>query len=58
MLGQISTCLAKGGLNILDMLNQSRGEVAYTVVDLDQMVPDETYQEIASIEGVLAARVI
>jgi D-3-phosphoglycerate dehydrogenase len=40
------------------MLNQSRGEVAYTVVDLDQMVPDETYQEIASIEGVLAARVI
>ena len=58
MLGQISTCLAKGGLNILDMLNQSRGEVAYTVVDLDQKVPDETYQEIASIEGVLAARVI
>jgi D-3-phosphoglycerate dehydrogenase len=58
MLGQISTCLAKGGLNILDMLNQSRGDLAYTVVDLDQKVSESTYAEIASIDGVLAARVI
>jgi D-3-phosphoglycerate dehydrogenase len=58
MLGQVSTCLAKGGLNILDMLNQSRGDVAYTVMDLDQIVSDETYREISSIDGVLAARVI
>lgn len=58
MVGQVSTCLANSGLNILDMLNQSRGDVAYTVVDLDREVPEETYKQIASIDGVLAARVI
>ena len=55
---QVSTCLANSGLNILDMLNQSRGDVAYTLVDLDREVPEETYKQIASIDGVLAARVI
>jgi len=58
MVGQVSTCLANSGLNILDMLNQSRGDVAYTLVDLDREVPAETYQQIANIDGVLAARVI
>lgn len=58
MVGQVSTCLARAGLNIVDMLNQSRGDVAYTLVDLDERVPDETHREIASIDGVLAARVI
>lgn len=58
MVGQVSTCLANSGLNILDMLNQSRGDVAYTLVDLDREIPEQTYKQIASIDGVLAARVI
>jgi len=58
MVGQVSTCLAKANLNILDMLNQSRGDVAYTLVDLEQEMPAETFREIASIDGVLAARII
>jgi D-3-phosphoglycerate dehydrogenase len=58
MVGQVSTCLANSGLNILDMLNQSRGGVAYTLIDLDREVPEETYRQIANIDGVLAARVI
>jgi len=58
MVGQVSTCLARANLNILDMLNQSRGDVAYTLVDLEQAMPAETFREIASIDGVLAARVI
>ena len=58
MVGQVSTCLANSGLNILDMLNQSRGDVAYTLIDLDREVPEETYQQIANIDCVLAARVI
>lgn len=58
MVGQVSTCLANSGLNILDMLNQSRGGVAYTLIDLDREVPEETYRHIANIDGVLAARVI
>jgi len=58
MVGQVSTSLAHADLNILDMLNQSRGDVAYTLVDLEQDIPAETFREIACIDGVLAARVV
>jgi D-3-phosphoglycerate dehydrogenase len=56
MVGQISTCLAEAGLNIEDLLNKSRGELAYTVVDLDGPVPDDTLAALTSIEGVLTLR--
>lgn len=56
MVGQISTNLAKAGLNIEDLLNKSYGDLAYTVVDLDGPVPDETIAELRNIEGVLALR--
>jgi D-3-phosphoglycerate dehydrogenase len=56
MVGQISTCLADAGLNIEDLLNKSQGELAYTVVDLDGPVPDETIAAIRGIKGVLTLR--
>jgi D-3-phosphoglycerate dehydrogenase len=56
MVGQISTSLAEAGLNIEDLLNKSRGELAYTIVDLDGPVPDETLLSLRSIEGVLTLR--
>ena len=56
MLGQISTDLAKAGLNIVDMLNKSRGDLAYTVVDVEAPIPDAVIEEIAAIDGVLAVR--
>ena len=56
MVGQISTSLAKAGLNIEDLLNKSRGQLAYTIVDLDGAVPDSVVKEIAAIEGVLKVR--
>ncbi len=56
MVGQISTCLAAAGLNIADLLNKSLGELAYTVVDLDGPVPDETMQALRKIDGVLRLR--
>jgi len=58
MLSQISSDLGKAGLNIIDMLNKSRGDLAYTVVDVDRPVPDNVVKEIAAISGVLAVRVI
>ena len=58
MLGQISTDLAKAGLNIIDMLNKSRGEIAYTLVDVDKPVPQQMLDEIRAIDGVLAVRAI
>ncbi|MEY6433150.1 phosphoglycerate dehydrogenase [Thioalkalicoccus limnaeus] len=56
MLGQISTDLAQAGLNILDMLNRSRGEVAVTLIDVDQPVPANTATAIREIDGVLSVR--
>jgi D-3-phosphoglycerate dehydrogenase len=58
MVGQISTCLAAAGLNIADLLNKSRGEYAYTLIDIDSTVPDTVLGQIRGIEGVLAARVL
>jgi D-3-phosphoglycerate dehydrogenase len=58
MLGQISSDLAKADLNIIDMLNKSRGDLAYTLVDVDKEVPQVIIDEIAGIEGVLAVRAI
>lgn len=58
MLGQISTDLANAGLNILDMLNKSKGELAYTVVDVDKEIPQTLIDELKGIEGVLQVRVL
>jgi D-3-phosphoglycerate dehydrogenase len=56
MVGQISTDLAAANLNIIDMLNKSRGDVAVTLVDLDRAPPPETVAQIAAIDGVLSVR--
>jgi D-3-phosphoglycerate dehydrogenase len=48
--------MAKAGLNIHNMLNKSRGEMAYTLVDVDSAVPVATVDALAGIGGVLAAR--
>jgi len=56
MLGQISTAMAKAGLNIHTMVNKSRGEMAYTLVDVDSSVPDSVVKELCAITGVLAVR--
>ena len=58
MLGQISTCLAESGLNILDMLNKSRGDIAYTLVDVDAEVQAECVSRLTAIDGVLNARAL
>ena len=58
MVGQISTCLAAAGLNIADLLNKSRGEYAYTLIDADGSVDGAVVQRIRGIEGVLSARVV
>ncbi len=58
MVGQISTALAKHALNIADLLNKSRGDLAYTIVDVDTEVPAAVAQELGAIAGVLATRII
>ena len=58
MLGQISTTMAQAGLNIHNMVNKSRGEMAYTLVDLDSAAAPEVVSRLASIPGVLSVRAI
>ena len=54
MVGQISTAMAQAGLNIHNMLNKSKGEMAYTLLDVDSAVPHDVVSRIAKIAGVLS----
>jgi D-3-phosphoglycerate dehydrogenase len=56
MVGQISTTMAQAGLNIHNMVNKSRGEMAYTLLDLDSAAAPEVVSRIAHIPGVLSIR--
>ena len=56
MVGQISTAMASAKLNIHNMMNKSKGEIAYTLLDIDSAVPTEVIDAIARIDGVLAVR--
>jgi len=56
MVGKISHALGKAELNIKHMVNESRGEVAYTLMDLDAEIPDSVEHEICDIDGVLSVR--
>jgi D-3-phosphoglycerate dehydrogenase len=58
MVGQISTKLAAAGVNIADLLNKSRGEFAYTLIDADDAIDVATFEEVRRIPGILSARLI
>jgi D-3-phosphoglycerate dehydrogenase len=56
MVGQISHVLGQAGVNIHHMSNESRANLAYTLLDLDKTIDDSTLAQITAIEGVLSAR--
>ena len=56
MVGQISTCIANAGLNIEDLLNKSIGDLAYTIVDVNEEPSAALLDELRGIDGVLALR--
>ncbi len=58
MVGQISTMLAEENINILNMLNKSRGDYAYTMIDVDVKVEDRIVDKLNNIKGVLSVRKI
>ncbi len=58
MLGQVSTTLADAGLNIDDMYNKSRGDLAYTLVDVEGTISEAVVDAIRRIDGVLSVRVL
>ena len=56
MVGQISTAMAANGLNIHNMMNKSRGDMAYTLLDVDSKVPASVIDSLREIDGVLSVR--
>lgn len=58
MIGQISSAMANKGMNIIDMLNKSKGDVAYTIIDIDKPADEELMQHLKNIKGVLNVRAI
>ncbi len=58
MVGQVTTILAAEGINIMDLLNRHRGDIAYNIIDVDGDLPGSAVDAIGRIEGVIRVRVI
>ena len=58
MISQVTKILGSGGLNIADMTNKSKGEYAYTLIDLESAASQESLEALESIEGVSKVRVV
>ncbi len=59
MLSQITAILAKHNINITNMLNRNKGEIAYNIIDTDcKDIPDSVRQNIAETEGIIMVRIL
>lgn len=58
MLGQFTSLMAERGINISLMTNKSRGEYAYTMMDVDVQLPSDVAEQLATVDGVLKVRVL
>lgn len=58
MIGQLTSTLASGGVNVSDMVDKSKGEYAYAILDLDHAVTDDLIKKLEAVDGVIKVRVI
>ena len=58
MISKFSTVLGDNGINITDMMNKSKGEVAYSMFDIETPVNDEIVAQLEAVEGVFRVRVV
>ena len=58
MVGQITSILASANLNILEMVNKSRAEIAYTIVDIQGDCPESLLPQIKEIHGIMSVRLL
>jgi D-3-phosphoglycerate dehydrogenase len=56
MVGQITTLLAGADINIADLINHNRGELAYNIIDTEQEIPDDVLARLKNINGVIRFR--
>ena len=58
MVRQITKEIAEEGANIVDMLNKSRGDFAYTLIDIEKEIPKTVIENIKQVEGILKVRAL
>lgn len=58
MITQFTACFGEVGINISDMTNKSRGDVAYTMMDIEQAASDDIVAKLKAVEGVYRVRVV
>ena len=58
MISQFTTVLGEAEINISDMTNKSRGDVAYTMMDLESKVGEDIVSKLSAIDGVYRVRVV
>jgi len=58
MLGQITTLLAEAGINVVDLVNRSRGDIAYSIIDVESAVPKPVLERLQAIDGVVNLRLL
>ncbi|MDR2607831.1 MAG: phosphoglycerate dehydrogenase [Treponema sp.] len=58
MVGQITTILASSDINITDLINHHRDEIAYNIIDTEQMIPAAALEQIVAVNGIIKVRVI
>ena len=58
MVRQITKEIAEEGANIVDMLNKSRGDYAYTLIDIEYEIPNTVIENIKQVEGILKVRAL
>ncbi|MBP3603603.1 MAG: phosphoglycerate dehydrogenase [Lachnospiraceae bacterium] len=58
MITKFTACFGDEGINITDLMNKSRGEYAYTMMDLEQPAQKAMIEKLEAIEGVFRVRVV
>ena len=56
LIGKFTTVLAENRLNIVDMVNKSRGDIAYNVIDLENKPSNDILEQLQSLEDVITVR--
>ena len=58
MISELTSILAKYSINICDMINKSRGDIAYNIIDVNGEITDNVITELKNIKGVIRVRVV
>ena len=58
VIGQITSIIADANINISEMMNKSRGDIAYNIIDLDKSVGSDVIDKLLNIDGVIRVRLL